>query len=219
MIKTGFRGVTMVNPTPSKIARVEGVKAIAVCILGYLRAAEPEFIPDEGASELCGHPIKPTDDVGWMQRTFPLSDLRRFTGRENYERDDALLLQALGALVRAGQVRVTAMKIRREDKTGDCFFQVILGAAIREGFFPNGSPMLGPPRWFEKDADLFPGSVIPQPFKVFTELLAAKEAALSKRFGRIDLELESRLHREDNMDEVRLKKAIDKIAANIEDKK
>jgi hypothetical protein len=212
--------LTMLDPPPKKIQRIEGVREIAAAILSFLRSNDsPSFFPDRAASDLSGYPIKPNlGSAGWLRQTVFLSDIRREIGREKFERDDSLILEAIDSLSDAGQVRVLEMNYPRFERANDLFFVVVLGAAVKETYYPYTFPTLRAVTWLSS-SNVYPGSYIEKPGVVFMSLKAARERELQERFGSRDFELEKRLIHEEILDDAKLRRQIEKIASNLESKK
>jgi len=210
------------RPKPAPVEKIEGIKNITSAILKYLRAREPFFLADKKVEVLTGAPLKQEGDSGWLGTEFLLSDLRRAIGRQNYERDDEKIFEALDVLTDSGRLVISRMAIRHLEKSGDLFFKVLLGAGVLERFFPNSLPTIHRTVFFNKEnRKIFNGGFIDKPSEMFQKMQADRAEALSARFGKIDLELESRLHREQILEEARFKAAVLRLAESLpkEDKK
>jgi hypothetical protein len=190
-------------------------------ILGFLCNAEAcLFAPHPLAKRFGLHSERVGSEVGILRRDFLLSDLRRACGLA--EKDDDFLLAILDGLAANREIVVTSVGIDWIMDYRDVRFAAEIGVAVFEWAKNCTFPGITKAVFFCKkplrEADI-PTAAIARPSERVREIRAARDKKFDEQFGKIDTELESRLHREDIMDEVRLRAAISRIARTMDEKK
>lgn len=198
------------NPDKSKPRKpILETAARERAILDELRKPGYDFIaaPTSGLS-----PERVGDEVGWVLRSCFLSQLRAPLSIQGGLEDDKIFA-ALDALTKAKALIVWRVELPRWMAGDDVQFELVLGGALLGYRKPYTAPQTIP-RWL--DGELFKRAPW-RPLNVSQAVAAKRKQAQDRlerrRFHHLpDLELESRLHREEVEEQAHLKAAIMKLA-------
>lgn len=152
-----------------------------------------------------------------LWRTFKLSDIRKWTDKS--ESDDMLILEVLDRMAKAGRLKFLQIQYLRSMKAGDVLFHIELGQGW-SSFSPTDrkSEVVrlysnDPLKKSERDECILN-------IKAGVESIwERQEKQREATYGKIDLSLESRVHREKVMADYELGAAQIRTAQALEEKK
>jgi hypothetical protein len=180
------------------------------------------FIPSRRALKIASlTPKTPGGEVGFLLRYFRLSEIRKFLERpDRSEAEDSDILSVLDKLSASHKLKIISAEIKKFCHVSDISFTAEIGTGVREIRSPWTIPKLFDIHFY-RDEPLNPKSfqwgdrTILVPSERIAQLRERRDLQFQKVFGWKDLGLESRLHREDLEDEIKLKTAVLKLADKI----
>jgi hypothetical protein len=187
--------------------------------------ASCRFLPSQRALKIVSlTPKTPGGAAGFLLRYFRLAELRELLGRASRsEGEDEDILSVLDKLSASHKLKIISAEIQKFTHYSDCSFVGEIGVCVSEIRQGWTIPKFYEIVWYldkplDKQAYLFGGRTILVPSERVAKLRERRDLTFRKAFGWKDLGLESRLHREDLEDEVKLKTAILKLASTKIDK-
>jgi hypothetical protein len=213
-----------VSPLPREVSNpVEVEKLICEFLFDQ---DQVRFLPAHRALKIASlQPKTENGDIGLLFRDFRLAEIRSLIGRANRsEAEDTDILSCLDKLASARKLKVINAEISKWTHFSDCSFCAEVGVAVQEICSPWTIPKLWQICWYldkplDKSNYAFGGRAIENVTERVQKLRARRDQVFRSRFGWKDLGLESALHRQDVMDDIKLKEAILSAARKLDSDK
>ncbi len=176
-----------------------------------------DFIPHDSA-KIKGIIPEPAQEFGFLFRKFTLDQVRKWCDLGEYE--DPKILQILDEMSAKRQIKIFRCETNKDLHHNDIGLVAELGRGLREATV-SGMKIVEviyywqPGKALSQKDFLWGDHTILKPSERVKELREIRDRHFKERFGRIDFEIENRLHREDLIEEVRFKEAVLTVAKDV----